>query len=83
MERKPYLVCWAWAQDDVGVFLERVTLTDEEKTDLEGRLQRLEDGDDIADWYVGPEQEVPTPYNEFLKENSFLIEVAGDDTLPE
>ena len=72
MGRKAYSVCWAWTQDDPGVFLERVAMTNQEKTDLEGRLQRLEDGGDITDVYVGEEQEVPTPYKDFLEENAFL-----------
>jgi hypothetical protein len=78
-ERKPYLVSWVWAENGSGAFVERVALSDAEYHDLNRRLDRLVEGGDIVDVYLGPEQEVPTPYEEFLQRNEFLTVVVGSE----
>jgi hypothetical protein len=74
-ERKFYLVSWMWNTGEA--FSERVAMTEDELSDLHRRLDRLEDGGDITDVYVGQEQVDPTQYDQFLEDHPFLSEMTG------
>src|SRR2546427_305142 len=75
---RPILVNWIYNDGDDGsnAFIERVLATPEEKERLHMRLLTLTDpsvdsrkrGGAIYDLYVGPEQSVPTPFEDFWRE---------------
>lgn len=81
MQTKPYLVCWQWVENGTGLFIERVALTDAERTDLQGRLDQLFDEGLIADAYLGDEQQVPTPYEDLLRQHPILAEAAPEASM--
>ena len=76
--RRPILVNWIYNDGDDGssAFIERVLATPEEEERLRRRLLKLTDPSvdsrtrsaAIYDLYVGPEQSIPTPYEDFWRE---------------
>ena len=75
---RPILVNWIYNDGDDGsnAFIERVLATPEEEARLRRRLLKLTDpsvdirkrSGAIYDLYVGPEQSVPTPFEDFWRE---------------
>lgn len=76
--RRPILVNWVYndGADGSNAFIERVLATPEEEECLRQRLLKLIDlsvdsrkrSGPIYDLYVGPEQSVPTPFEDFWRE---------------
>jgi hypothetical protein len=76
--RRPILVNWVDndGDDDSTAFIERVLATPEEEARLRQRLVTLTDrsvdgrrrSGAIDDLYVGPEQSVPAPFEDFWRE---------------
>ncbi|MEK6838540.1 MAG: hypothetical protein AABY08_02220 [Candidatus Thermoplasmatota archaeon] len=76
--RRPILVNWVYNDGDDGsnAFIERILATPEEEERLRRRLLELTDpwvdgrkrSGAIYDLYVGPEQSVPTPFEDFWRE---------------
>jgi len=76
--RRPILVNWIYNDGDDGssAFIERVLATPDEEARLRQRLLNLTDSSvdsrkrsgAIYDLYVGPEQSVPTPFEDFWRE---------------
>lgn len=76
--RRPILVNWIYNDNDHGsnAFIERVLATPDEEEHLRQRLLKLTDpsvdsrprSGAIYDLYVGPEQSVPTPFEDFWRE---------------
>ena len=76
--RRPILVNWIYNDGDDGssAFIERVLATTEEEERLRQRLLKLSDpsvdsrkrSGAIYDLYVGPEQSVATPFEDFWRE---------------
>ncbi len=76
--RCPILVNWVYNDGDRGsnAFIERVLATPDEEERLRQRLLKLTDpsvdsrtrSGAIYDLYVGPEQSVPTPFEDFWRE---------------
>ncbi|MGH7338860.1 MAG: hypothetical protein ACREKH_00055 [Candidatus Rokuibacteriota bacterium] len=76
--RRAILVNWVYNDGDDGsnAFIERVLATSEEEAHLRQRLFSLTDPSvdgrkrrgAIYDLYVGPEQSVPTPFEDFCRE---------------
>jgi len=72
--RRPILVNWVYNDGDDGsnAFIERVLATPEEEARLRRRLLELTDrsvdgrtrSGAVYDLYVGPEQSVPTPFED-------------------
>ncbi len=75
---RPILVNWIYNDGDHGsnAFIERVLATPDEEERLRERLLKLTDpsvdsctrSGVIYDLYVGPEQSVPTPFEDFWRE---------------
>ncbi len=88
--RRPILVNWIYNDGDDGsnAFVERVLATPDEEARLRRRLLELTDrsGDGrkrsgaIYDLYVGPEQSVPTPFEDFWRELDLNPYIAAHET---
>ena len=88
--RHPILVNWIYNDGDDGsnAFIERVLATPDEEARLRRRLLELTDrsGDGrkrsgaIYDLYVGPEQSVPTPFEDFWRELDLNPYIAAHET---
>jgi hypothetical protein len=88
--RRPILVNWIYNDGDNGsnAFIERVLATPDEETRLRRRLLELTDqsGDGrkrsgaIYDLYVGPEQSVATPFEDFWRELNLNPYIAEHET---
>jgi hypothetical protein len=88
--RRPILVNWIYNDGDHGsnAFIERVLATPDEGERLRQRLLRLTDpsvdsrtrSGAIYDLYVGPEQSVPTSFEDFWRELDLNPYIAAHET---
>jgi len=88
--RRPILVNWVYNDGDDGsnAFIERVLATPDEEERLRQRLLKLTDpsvesrtrSGAIYDLYVGPEQSVPTPCEDFWRELDQNPYIAAHET---
>jgi len=87
--RRPILVNWVDNDGDDGsnAFIERVLATPDEEARVRQRLLGLTDrsvesrarSGTIYDLYVGPEQTVPTPFEDFWRELDSNPYLAADE----
>jgi hypothetical protein len=61
---RPILVSWVYP-DSNEAFVERILATPEEEARLRRYLNIRRRNETIYDLYIGPEQSVPTPFEEF------------------
>ncbi len=88
--RRPILVNWVYNDGDSGsnAFIERVLATPDEEGRLRQRLLKLTDpsvdsrtrSGAIYDLYVGPEQSVATPFEDFWRELDLNPYIAAHET---
>ena len=76
----PMLIAWEWGEHGSGLFIERLLMTPGQREELEHRLSLLEAQGNIRDVHLGPEQAIPTPYEEFRARYELLDE--GLPSLP-